>query len=100
MKNEGTFLLHEATFVLVKSTMKCVLCGFSMFSTLSKEREKAGGRSKRPEISFAGGHMEKTIFHIKTNFIPSQRKIRQSIKVSFLWVFGYKEKRKENAGES
>lgn len=28
----------------------------------------------------------KIIFSSKTNFVPSQRKIRQSIKVAFLWV--------------
>jgi hypothetical protein len=46
MKNEGTFLLHEATFVLVKSTMKCVLCGFSMFSSLSTIEKPGGAEAK------------------------------------------------------
>lgn len=64
VKNEGTF---HTTSVLVKSTMKCVLCGFSScFSFDSFGHNMNGERmneSMRP-ISFAGGHT-KIIFHQK-----------------------------------
>lgn len=96
--NEGTFALQrKATFVLVKSTstMKCVRCGFPyslvVFFPFSLIKKQKGKRPKFHLLEVTSG--EKTIFHIKTNFIPSQCE-NPSINQSLLSV-GFSLQKKE-----